>query len=593
MIGRYRAESLLTRAGALDPSNPEPFYYLGKVGLALRGDDGEMISRPALVHVLELDPHYRDAWALWTTLYRGDAERRAAVTALARHAGDGVADLWRAGLLVELRRYDEAVSLLAEAIGAAPRDPAPRGLLARLLFEQRRDDEGARAYDSALRVADRDTGGVLWRQVRSIATPAERGAYGLAAPEEREALLRLFWARREPDLRTPLNERIGEHFRRMMEARRAFALLHPNSRFHHSRSWRTLAGGLGAPPGADLEAISRGVAEGRATRVTDAPVAAGLGGRLDGDSEETANLEDYLDDRGRIFVRYGTPGERLVWGLDTETWRYYLPDGMLQVTFARRTGGFGFSGDQVVTPVVAGELESARRLLATDRPDLDARLSFVFWPAAFRHGVDGVSELVLFPSGVDATAVLLDGGGREVARDTATGRALHLVAPPGRYVLALDAERDERIGRFRGAVQLPRFGADSLAVSSLLIAAGAVPPERGALERAAPAGLRLRADTPMRFYAEVYGLGGADGMSRYQATYRFEREGGGFLGLRGRERITSVSLTREQPADMTIMESLVIDPGRLPRGHYRMHLEILDAVRGTRAASASLEFDLR
>lgn len=593
VFGRYRAESLLARAGALEPTNPEPFYYLGQVGLALRGDDGEMIARPALLRVLALNPEYRDAWALWTRLYRGDAERRAAVGALARHAGNRAADCWRAGLLVELRRFDEAAPLLADLIARAPGDPAPRALLARLLFEEGRDDEGARAYDAALRLAGRDTGAVLWRQVRSIATPGEPAAFRRTSPEDREAFLRLFWARREPDLATPLNERVGEHFRRMAEAQRVFSLLHPNSRYHHSRAWRTLAGGLGVPPGADLEEVARGIGQGRAPRVTDAPVAAGVAGRLDGDGDETANLEDDLDDRGRIFVRHGAPGERLVWGLDAETWRYRLPEGVLQVTFARRTAGFGFAGDQVVTPVVAGELESARHLLATDRPDLDARLRFAFWPATFRRGLGSRSELVLFPDSVAATAVLLDETGREVARDSATGRALHLVAPPGRYVLALDAERGGRLGRFRGVIPLVRFGPDSLAVSSLLVASGSAAPQRAAMEWAAPAGLRLRTDAPMRFFAEVYGLGAAGGTSRYEAIYRFERAGGGFLGRRGRERITTIGFTREQPADATTIESLVIDPGRLPRGHYRLHLEIVDTVSGTRAASASLQFDLR
>src|SRR3990172_3501940 len=58
VFGRYQAESLFTRAAALDPANPEPLYYLGRVGLALGGDDGEMIARPALVRLLALDPRY-------------------------------------------------------------------------------------------------------------------------------------------------------------------------------------------------------------------------------------------------------------------------------------------------------------------------------------------------------------------------------------------------------------------------------------------------------------------------------------------------------------------------------------------------------
>ncbi len=590
-FGRYEAETLLTRAAALDTLNPEPCYYLGRVGLTLAGDDGEAIARRGLVCAVARTPDYRDAWALWTTLYRGDPDRRQMVDALARHAGAPSADLWRAGLLVELRRYADAALLLDSLTREAPEDPAPHAWLARALYEQGRDEEAGRHYEEAVARAAADTGEVLWRQVRSIATPEERQAYVRAGVAGREALLRRFWAARNPDLAAPVNPRVGEHFRRLAQARRVFALLHPQSRYHHSRARRTVLGGLGIPPDLDLATIRAGIAGTRQERLADQAIAAGVVGRLDEPGEETANLEDGLDDRGRLLVRYGEPDERRVWSGDAETWRYYLPEGAFQVTFVRRTADGG--GDEVATPVVAGEYEAARHLLSTDRPTLTATLRFSFWPAAFRLGTGSATELVLFPDDVRATAVLYDSAGREAARDTATGRALHLAAPPGRYLLALDADRDGQLGRFRGTVPLPHYGRDSLAVSSLLVSSGDIAPVRAALEAAAPAALRLPADRPLRVYAEIYGLDAADGVSRYDAVYRFERADGGFLGLHPRSHITTIAFSRErEPADPAV-ETLVIDPGRLPRGHYRLTLEARDAVGGARAASALLEFDLR
>ncbi len=589
VFGRWQAETLLTRAGALDPGNPEPFYYLGLVGLKLGGDDGEAIARRGLLRVLALDPGYRDAWALWSTLYRGDPERDEAVAALGHHAGRHDADLWRAQLLVELRDYDPAERLLEGLAAARPADPAPRAWLARAFYEQASDTAGARAYEEALLRAAADTGDVLWRQVRSIATPGERRRYAEAGPGGREAFLRFFWAVRFPDLADPVNRRIGEHFRRMAEARRYFALLHPQARYHHSRARRTVLGGVGAAPGVDREALATDIAGTRQARVGDAPVLAGLGPRLDPSGEETLNLEDGLDDRGRILVRYGAPTERLVWNGDAETWRYNLPEGQLQVTFARATADGG--GDEVVTPVVAGEYDAARYLLNTDRPDLDATLVFSFWPASFRREAGRVTELVLFPDSVAATAVLFDASGREVARDSATGRALHLAAPPGPYLLALDAARGRSLGRFRGTIALPGYRRDSLAVSSLLIARGDVAPERPALEVAAPAALRLAAGHPLRLYAEVYGLAPAGAAVRYEAAYRFERTRS-LLGL-ARRHVTTVSFLREIPAGDPARETLVVDPGRLPRGHYRVTLDVHDLVGERRAASAALEFDLR
>lgn len=589
VFGRWQAESLLSRAGTLDPSNPEPFYYLGLVGLKLGGDDGEQIARRGLVHVLRLNPEYRDAWALWCTLYRGETERLEGVEALARHTGDPNADFWRAGLLVELGRFAVAEPLLDAHARTHPADPAPRAWLARSLFEQGRDSEAGPVYDAALSRAAADSGEVLWRQVRSIATPAERAAYAGTGPEGRQTFFRLFWARRNPDLRASANGRIGDHFRRMAEAQRYFALLHPQARYHHSRLRRTVLGGVGAPPGVDLQQISTEIAGIRRARVADAPLSAGLAPRLDPPGEETPNLEDGLDDRGRILVRYGRPTERYVWNGDAETWRYVLAAGYLQVTFARRTADGG--GDQVVTPVVAGEYEAARYLLTTDRPSLDATLRFAFWPASFRRDAGRLTDLVLFPDSVGATAVLFDSAGREAARDSATGRALHLAAPPGGYVLALDAERGGRLGRFRGTIALPAYGTDSLAVSGLLVASGAVAPTRAVLEASAPGGLRLPAERPLRVFAEVYGLAAQAGTLRYEAVYRFERVRS-FLGLT-RRHVTTVSFSREhEPADPAV-ETLVIDPGRFERGHYRLTLEVHDAVRHTRAASAILEFDLR
>jgi tetratricopeptide (TPR) repeat protein len=589
VFGRFQADSLFTRAGALDSFNPEPFYYRGQVGLRLGGDDGEEIARRGLVRVLELNPEYRDAWALWSTLYRGESERHEAVDALARHVGDSNADLWRAGLLVELGMYDPADSLLESLALAHPADPAPRAWLARSLFEQRRDREAGPVYDAAVEHAAADTGDVLWRQVRSIATPRERQAYVAAGSEGREAFFRLFWARRNPDLRATVNGRIGEHFRRMAVAQQYFALLHPQSRYHHSRLRRTVLGGVGAPPGVDLAQLATDIAGTRQARVADTAVTAGLAPRLDSADQETPNLEDGLDDRGRILVRYGTPQERYVWNGDAETWRYSLPEGYLQVTFARRTEDGG--GDQVVTPVVAGEAEAARYLLATDRPSLNATLRFSFWPASFRRAVGRLTDLVLFPDSAGATAVLFDAAGREAARDSATGRALHLTAAPGQYVLALDAERGGRLGRFRGTIALPPYGWDSLAVSGLLVASGEVAAARPALEAAAPAGLQLPAQRPFRVFAEVYGLAAAGGALRYDAVYRFERTGS-FLGLT-RHHLTTVSFRRElAPADPAV-ETLVIDPGRFARGHYRLTLEVHDRVSDMRAASAILEFDLR
>lgn len=597
-VGRFRAETLFTRAAALAPRDPEPLYYLGHVGLALGGDDGETIARPALVRMLALEPEYRDGWQLWLRLYRGPRERRDAVTALERHAGSHMADVRRAQLLIELGRLDHAAALLDSAIARRPLEPLPRALLARAFFEAGRDSAGAAAYEGALRLAHRDAAGALWEQVRSIAAPGERAYYESVEVSGREAFFRQFWARRDPDLFTSLNERMGEHFRRFGEATRGYRLLHPNAMYHRSSLWRALAGDIGGPQARELgPAVAEALTVGCGTRMSNiqselAQIFGAPGLRRDSAPAASPNSEEGLDDRGRIWVRYGRPDYTFVFGNDGETWCYATPRGMLRVTFMRRTGGgWGGAGDMVVTPVVPGEAEDATYLLATDQPTVEPRhLSFHFWPATFRRGAGPHTDVLLMPDSLTGVAVLVDADGVTVARDSASGRPLRLVAAPGEYLLLIDGVREGRTGRYRGTTVVPRYA--GLSVSGLLLAPGGTAARRDSMAAAAPPALRLSAAAPLRVYAEVYGLAGRAGVARYEAEYRFERLGGG--GRDGADRdVTTVTFLRELPAAETHIESLVLDPGRLRRGRYRVQLDVRDPVSGERAASSRLEFEMR
>jgi hypothetical protein len=161
-------------------------------------------------------------------------------------------------------------------------------------------------------------------------------------------------------------------------------------------------------------------------------------------------------------------------------------------------------------------------------------------------------------------------------------------------VLAVNGALGQRTGRYRGSVTLPDFAGETLAISSVLVSPGDVPPARDSLVARARPGLLLNADRPMRFYAELYGLGRRGGVERYEARYRFERTDGGFLLIGGRrERVSTITFERERPFEPRTVETLVVDPGRLPRGRYRLVLEIADAARGMSVVSAALEFRLR
>lgn len=596
IVGRFTAESLFARAAALAPGDPEPLYYIGMVGIALSGDDGEQMARRGFVPVLAIDPGYRDTWTRWLTLYRGDNERRAVIAALERHAGSWNADYWRGQMQLEQRRYNLAADILEDVVGRRPDDPGPRAWLARARFAAGQDVAGAAAYDTALAAVARDTGDVLWRQVRGIASAGERQAWTATPPARRSGFIRRFWAVREPDLATSINERLGEHFRRMSEAQRLFRLLHPNTRYFRSPLFRALSGGVGGMPGG-LEGAERRALQvpcaARPASVRDEAMQAGLRPRIEGPGDSLPNLEDGLDDRGRIFLRHGAPQMRSVGSVGDETWCYFRADGsVLRVSFVRRTGGYGVSGDMVVTPMVRGEAESAHELLATDRFTAGGSLSFAFWPAAFRAEDRWMTDLFVIPDSLAGVATLVDDDGREVARDSGTGRALRLTASPGRYLLLMDGVRGRNTGRYRGAVTLPDFTEDIPFISSILLTAGGAPPVRDSVLAAATGGLVLPSSAPLRIYAELYNMGREDGTARYVVEYRFERTDG-FIFRRPRERSTTVSFTRETAFTPRIIESLIVDPGRLPAGRYRLHIEVGDAIRGTRTASSVIEFRLR
>jgi len=246
----------------------------------------------------------------------------------------------------------------------------------------------------------------------------------------------------------------------------------------------------------------------------------------------------------------------------------------------------------VLTQMRAGEREAASVLLATDRWSGIDDLNFTFWPAAFRAADRRSTELLVLPDPVWALAALVDAEGFEVTRDSATGRPLHLVAPSGSYSLLLDAARDGKTGRYRGTIPLPDFSCESPTVSSILIAPGEVPADRDSMAAKAPQGLQMRASQPMRLYAELYNLGRVDGVSRWRAEYRIERLDGSLM--RGsNERSLMIAFDREESFAPRHIESVVLDPDRLPRGRYRLQLEIVDHILGVRSTSARIEFRLR
>src|SRR5439155_1551716 len=65
--------------------------------------------------------------------------------------------------------------------------------------------------------------------------------FAATGPGDARRFFLWFWSKRDPNLITPQNERIAEHFRRLAVVRRRFQLLHPLSLYHRSATARRLA----------------------------------------------------------------------------------------------------------------------------------------------------------------------------------------------------------------------------------------------------------------------------------------------------------------------------------------------------------------
>jgi len=219
-----------------------------------------------------------------TTLY-GGAREALERAAMAQHAPAVLLALGR----VERAAGDTVAALATfESARRAGGLPALEALeIARTELAMGRAEGQAHYYEGA---ADDDSSvAAEYRSdIAPIASDAELAAFDQARGPGRTAFLREFWTQRDrEDLRRD-GERITEHYRRLLYARRNFALT-VSRRYYN-------------------------------------PV----------DAYRSGSTE--LDDRGVIYVRHGEPVERLrpfVFGLmPNETWRYARADGDLLFHFS-------------------------------------------------------------------------------------------------------------------------------------------------------------------------------------------------------------------------------------------------------------------
>jgi len=594
VIGRYAALAEFRDAARLDPVDPQALYGQVRVGQTLGSDEGEGIVREAILKIFALTPDYEDCWRLFQGLYHNSDIWRRADLALAHHPDDPVALERRARIALALDEPERADSLAVDAMdwrGAS----VPLSLIrAEAAFAGTRDSAGFAWYDSALARADFDSTGALWDQVWMIASPAERTRQDSTVPGERRAFFEWFWARRDPNLVTPQNERIAEHFRRMVEVRRMFHLLHPFASWHRSPYARALA--------ASYERDGfRAVAE--------------SGTVLDRFSPATLlmpDLRDYNDTNGRysVYALANTSARGLIWlrhgrpdSWDREQrnssviheWTYYTNDGPLTISFEGIPGALGAHGDDIVAPPsTRHQAREVRTLLTTDGTSLPATLVARGWSAFFLDGLSGNTAFYV-KAGPGTAAVVLRNTAAEAEIASARGPGvLRLTAPPGPYLLGLDVDSGGAIGRIRQQVRLPVFSWQTLGVSSLVLAAGDSLADRETTLDGMPAELTYRAGRALSAYAELYGLSrDRAGRARYRVRYSFAPLRSTLSRLLSRATPVVFEFDREGEWRGATAERVVIEPGRLPPGRYRVTLAVTDLPTNVKSQTVAVDITIR
>ncbi len=597
VIGRYTALAEFREAARLAPDDPEPLYWQVRVGQFLKSDEGEVMAREALLRILAIVPDYEDCWSLFEGLYHSEDIWRRADRALARHPESLVAMERRAQIAIALEKPRRADSLAAAIL--ARRTPyIPAYLLrAEAAFDEGRDSTGYVWYDSALAYADVDSTGALWDGVWMIASPAEVARAHATAPGERRRFIDWFWGKRDPNLVTRENERIPEHFRRLAYVRRMFHLLHPWATTHHSAIARSLQAYRDRVIDQRLVETLPGVVSSSAD---SALLANRVGPRAEPEDGDDLQFRAGLDSRGLMWVRHGKPELRMTGLLDPrrgvpagrlldEAWVYETDEGEIVVSFGTPGGG-----DTRTLPHTGRQLAGQQLLMETDRTTLPARLKAKGWSAFFKSDAPGNTDFYVRTAPETAAVVLWDtGGAEEMVRASGAG-LMRLTAPPAQYQLGLDVDSGGAVGRVRQSVRLPAFSLARPTISSLVLAAGDSLGDRESTLAGMPADLRFASGSGLSTYAEVYGLTrDRDGRARYQVRYTFQPLRSLLNRLLGVGSPVVFEFTREAEWFGSLPERLVIQPGKLPPGRYRVTLSVIDVPSNVKSETVALDITVR
>ncbi len=220
---RYRAISFFREALIRDRHYVDAQYQIARARYLMNEHD----AKPEIERVLKMDPTYGDAYLLigdWYAHFSQDFAQAVVwytkYLALRPNDPEGQRKLGLAYLKV--KDYDRILEQLQAFVQAYPDAVELMPIVAQACVKK--GELGMAmgffaSYLSRLPAKIR----ALYEDISPIASPEELAEYAHTSGVEREAFSRRFWNGRDPDLTTPVNERLLEHYRRVWYASVAFS----------------------------------------------------------------------------------------------------------------------------------------------------------------------------------------------------------------------------------------------------------------------------------------------------------------------------------------------------------------------------------
>lgn len=126
----------------------------------------------------------------------------------------------------KLDKRDNAIALWRDLMGSRPEMFTDCVLPLLEAYQKTGETAGAQALISEVLRSVDDTTRALLEDIRLVASPEEAAEYASTPPDRKGEYVRAFWQRRDPTPATPGNERLVEHYRRVLYAMRQFGKDH-------------------------------------------------------------------------------------------------------------------------------------------------------------------------------------------------------------------------------------------------------------------------------------------------------------------------------------------------------------------------------